>query len=244
MGGYGSGRWGRHRAKGTTDPLPRLDVHHLARLGLIVPGAVRSLAVAWSRGDEPAGDILVRYDDGRPHEVVLEYRVRKEDDEAWRPVRESVGLDRTPCPYGGKRPWFLCPRCLSRRAVLFGLGGRFRCRACHGLAYPSTREGTADRHRRRADELRRRLGGKPGDLLVPRKPKGMHRRTYERLAADLRAREVAFLIGFGAETDAMVARIERRYGPLPGWCDDGAENLSPTEGPAAIVTGPFGSPPC
>jgi hypothetical protein len=215
MGGHGSGRWGWHRARTDTDGLLRLDVRWLARQGLIAPGVVGSLAVAWSRGEQPAGDIAVRYDDRRPGEVVLDYRVRGREGEPWSAVREAVPLDRTPCPYGGERAWFLCPGCRSRRAVLHGVGGRFRCRACHDLAYSSTREGAYERNRRRADELRRRLGGKPGVFSVPRKPEGMHWRTYERIAAEIRVREHAALVAVGAETDALVARLERKYGPLP-----------------------------
>ena len=100
--------------------------------------------------------------------------------------------------------------------MLYGVGGRFRCRACHDLAYGSTREGAYERNRRRADALRRRLGGKPGIFSVPWKPKGMHWATYERIVAEIDAREHAATVAFSVETDAMLARLERRYGPLPG----------------------------
>ena len=193
-----------------------LDVRWLARQGYLAPDTSGVYAVAWSRGDRPAGDILVRSDADRPGELVLDYRTRRYEGEPWAPVRENIPLDRTPCPYGGDRVWFRCPGCFGRRAVLYAVGGRFRCRACHDLAYSSTREGEADRHRRRADELRRRIGCKPGIFSVPRKPKGMHRRTYERLVAEINAREEAALAAFSAETDALVARLARRYGPLPG----------------------------
>jgi hypothetical protein len=56
-------------------------------------------------------------------------------------VRERVGLDQTRCTLGGSRPWFVCPGCGTRRAVLFCIGGVFRCRVCHDLAYRSTRGG-------------------------------------------------------------------------------------------------------
>ena len=215
MGGDGSGRWGGHRAKPDTDGLLTLDVRWLARQGYLAPNASGAYSVAWSRGDRPAGAILLRYDADRPDELVLDYRTRRHEGGPWTPVRETVPLDRTPCRYGGDRVWFLCPGCGSRRAVLYGVGGRFRCRACHDLAYSSTREGAADRHRRRADELRRRIGCKPGIFAVPRKPKGMHWRTYERIVAEIRAREHAALIAVIAAMDAMVARLDRQDGPQP-----------------------------
>lgn len=215
MGGNGSGRWGWHRAKGTTDPELRLDVRHLARRGLIAPGVVGSLPVAWARGERPAGDILARYDDGRPGEIILEYRVRRSEGAPSEPVRERVGLDRTPCPFGGSRAWFRCPGCLSRRAVLYGAGGRFRCRACHDLVYSSTREAAHERNRRRADVLRRRLGGGPGVFLAPSKPAGMHRRTYERIVAEIAERERAALAAVRADADALLARLDRIAGASP-----------------------------
>ena len=140
----------------------------------------------------------------------LEYSVRRGGGTPWEPIRQGVGLDRTPCPYGGSRPWFRCPGCFARRAVLFSVGGRFRCRACHDLAYGSTREGASERHRRRADELRRRIGGEPGLCSVPRKPKGMHRRTYARILAEIAEREYAALVAFSAETDAVMAWLDRK----------------------------------
>jgi hypothetical protein len=172
--------------------------------------------VAWSRGDQPAGAILIRYDADRPDELALAYRTRAGAGEPWEPVRDRVPLAHTPCRYGGERVWFRCPGCLSRRAVLYNAGGLFRCRACHDLAYSSTREGAFARNRRRADALRRRLGGEPGPFSVPGRPKGMHRRTYDRLLAEIEAREYAATLAFSAETDALCARLERKYGPLLG----------------------------
>src|SRR5215218_3439514 len=170
MGGYGSGRWAWARTRATTDGLLRLDVRRLARDGCLRPGR---WDVAWRRGEEVLGRIAVigRRDD--PPEVTLEYRVRAGDG-PWEPMRERIGLERTPCRYGGERPWFRCPGCGRRRAVLYSVGGRFRCRGCHDLAYGSTREGAGERDHRRADGLRSRLGAPAGTrVAMPEKPKHM-----------------------------------------------------------------------
>jgi hypothetical protein len=102
-------------------------------------------------------------------------------------VRERVDLVVTPCNYGGTRPWFRCPQCWSRRRVLYSLGGHFRCRHCHDLAYSSTREDVHGRSIRRAEKLQKRLLATTLDPLnPPTRPQGMHRNTYERISAQLK----------------------------------------------------------
>ncbi len=130
---------------------------------------------AWTRGGKPSGAIMTIMQRDRPC-LVLDYRTKRPGDD-WQPVRETVWLDTTPCHYGGSRPWFLCPGCNIRRAVLFSLGGRFRCRGCHDLAYSSAREDDLDRALRRCAELRRMIGGDFGHPVwtIPPKPDGMTR---------------------------------------------------------------------
>ncbi|HEV2127703.1 MAG TPA: hypothetical protein VGR22_03695 [Thermomicrobiales bacterium] len=77
--------------------------------------------------------------------LTLEYRTRGRGDAEWTPRTLRVWLEWTPCHFGGERVWFRCPGCLSRRAVHFSVGGVFRCRACHDLAYTSTREDAIER---------------------------------------------------------------------------------------------------
>ncbi len=217
MGGFGSTRWLWSMTRQTTDDLLALDVRFLARHGYFVagPGELAAGVVTWTWRGHVTGLINVEHRGGDPDAVTLDYRVRRPG-EGWRLVRERIALDRTACNFGGSRPWFRCPGCGTRRAVLYGAGGQFRCRACHDLAYRSTREGAIERHRRRADALRRRLGGRSGPFAVPCKPTGMHGRTYERITAEIRAREDATLVAVRAETDAMLARLTRQDGSLPG----------------------------
>ena len=213
MGGLGSGRWGWTRTRETTESLLWLDVRYLARRGLFAvrPGQLATDSVAWNRGGKPTGNITVVYAGDDPDVLTLDYRVRTSAGEPWVPVRERVRLERTPCRYGGSRPWFRCPGCGRRRAVLHSLGGRFRCRACHDLAYESTREDAGDRARRRADKLRRRLGDTDGGRWrqVPPKPPRMHWATYQRLVNEILETEREALEAWTAETEALLARLER-----------------------------------
>jgi hypothetical protein len=63
------------------------------------------------------------------------------------PYTEVIALTRTPCHYGGTRPWFCCPGCHRRCAKLYLHRDRFRCRTCHGLDYRSQLEASAERPR-------------------------------------------------------------------------------------------------
>jgi hypothetical protein len=111
----------------------------------------------------------------------------------------QVSIVRTPCHYGGSRPWFRCPRCGCRRAVLYGVAsdGRFGCRHCMRLAYASEAESRADRINRRSQKLQSKLG-ENGE-----KPKGMRWQTFDRICAQLDTLDQAW----GAAALA-------RFGPL------------------------------
>ena len=111
--------------------------------------------------------------------VRLFYRSRGDDDE-WHDVDELVPTVWTPTQFGGRRQWFLCLKCGRRCRVLYG-GSRFRCRCCHRLSYSSQAETRADRATRAMFKIVRRLDPEEDCNDLPPKPKGMHRRTYERL---------------------------------------------------------------
>jgi hypothetical protein len=142
----------------------------------------------------------------------LIYRVRISDGD-WEDVVESVHITRVPCRYGGTRPYFVCPgiindkACGRRVAKLYGPGRFFLCRHCYRLTYSSQSEGAFDRALRRANTIRQKLGGDPGLAApFPERPKGMWRRTYERLydrtlEIEMHAEEVI---------DDCLARVQRR----------------------------------
>jgi hypothetical protein len=143
MGGYDSTRWRMTVTRLTTEGLPRLDVRALARAGALRPGAIAT--ITWGEGATVTTEIP--HDD--PDHLTLRYRACA-GFTSWAFVQESVSLTRTPCTYGGKRVWFVCPACRNRCALFYALGGCFRCRSCHRLAYASTR--------RPAEQLRRLNG--------------------------------------------------------------------------------------
>src|ERR1035441_7592348 len=127
--------WSRG-GKDTTDCYNKLDVRYLNRNGNLRAGS--SSTLHWTRNGKDVGSIGVR---STLDSVVLSYRRRFPGSDEWKSEEYPVYLEWTPCNYGGKRPWFLCPArgCGRRVAVLYG-GGIFACRQCHRLVYESQRE--------------------------------------------------------------------------------------------------------
>jgi hypothetical protein len=190
MGGYGSGP---QSDRPTSDELLRLDLRRIFRSGLVAPGSGRVGYVPerWTCRGEPAGDIAVWWDDRQPAILMLRYRTRAGPDAAWEAIAEVVPIVTTPCVFGGERRWGGCPGCGRRVAVLYEVGGRFRCRACGRVAYSSTREDELGRLFRRAERSYAALGVPGANLLwgegeYVARPAGMRRTTYQRHIAELR----------------------------------------------------------
>jgi len=206
MGGLGSGNWYRFDKKTTTDECHSLDVRDLYRDGLLKPGSWFSSR--WLRGDRETGSIRgFVYSD----RVILLYSHRSGLGADWEDVQESVGLEWTPCNFGGERPWFVCPgvRCGRRVAILYGPGKYFLCRHCYDLRYESQREDKKDRALRRAQKITQRLGGSANMTEpFPEKPKGMHHDTYMRLCWKHHEAEMEYLAGMRELLD----KLERRVG--------------------------------
>lgn len=193
MGGYGSGR---RYGKGTTSDMRSIDVRYMHRKGLLKIGMSGSLS--WSRNGQQVASINFRVEGDA---LRLMYRSRRTG-EGWKDHDYVVHLTYTPCNYGGRRAWFLCPCCGWRAAVLYG-GSIYACRKCHQLAYKSQRETPGDRAINRAEKIRERLKWTPGILNGPEwKPKGMHWRTFEWLQ-----REHDQACSFGCSQ--MMERLDR-----------------------------------
>lgn len=179
MGGLGSGRRPTYAGKDTTEASLPLDIRRLYRAGALTPGRVCSWE--WTRGGHGYASAGIRAD---AWQVTLTYRYSPRGRSA-EVVQQVLRIDTTPCTLGGQRPWFICPDCRRRVAVVYGAGRLFGCRHCKGLTYASQNEPADDRAARRADTIRKRLGWAAGFLNGPGgKPRGMHWRTYWRLKAE------------------------------------------------------------
>ena len=206
MGGYGSGR--RWSSKETTGDYRQLDVRRLQRDGLLERRY--SFNWRWTRNGETVGDIYIHPEEDR---VILKYRTRPPGQE-WIAQEYPVLLERTRCHYGGERVWFRCPArgCGRRVAILYG-GTIFACRHCYQLAYPCQHESPGGRADSRAWKIRERCGGW-GCLLDPLfRRKGMHHRTFQKLARDYEQAcsesDFAFCTKMGMSMDEVLRLTER-----------------------------------
>lgn len=167
--GRGGHRWGAGRPgwHGKAEQSMTLDVRVLARRGLL-----SNCAFTWrwriTATDEEVGSIGVTAGHG-----VLYLRFRSNGSV----VEQRIRLDETACHFGGTRPWFRCPQCDRRVALVYSRGSRFGCRACRQIVYSSQSEDVIARTWRKQQKLERQLNEDWS------RPKGMHRATHKRLMA-------------------------------------------------------------
>ncbi len=209
MGGFGSGRPSGY-GRDTVESCRSIDVNQLHKAGCLAPGWGGGWE--WKRDGERVAWISMQAEEGR---LVLSYNYRRNGGE-WQSVEEPVPIVRVPCRFGGTRPYFICPgvvngvTCGRRVAKLYGPGRYFLCRHCYRLAHASQSEGAWDRALRRANTIRMRLGGDPGMAApFPERPKGMWRRTYERLrdeGLDAETRADEFFI---IQAERLLTRLDR-----------------------------------
>jgi hypothetical protein len=202
MGGWGSTRWIGHRRRLTVEEATRLPVG-------------RVLAALADAGWVSAPHATVISADGHRQEVVAERR---------------------PQPFGGWRWSIVCPQCgRGCRAVYRpALADSWACRRCHQLGYHSQRLGRYWRMNRRLDRCWAQMGGTDGDLAGkrwPRRPKGMHQTTCERL----RARWTALNDATWEEGLSSLGSLLARFGAAGGLLGSGGLG-----GIGGVSVGPLG----
>jgi hypothetical protein len=121
-----------------------------------------------------------------------------------------VDVVRTPCHFGGTRPWFLCPRCRDRKAVLYIVGGAVMCRSCGKLRYRMETATVNDRRAMQIEKCFEKLGGPSRYLTAtpPQKPKGMHWTTYLKICRRIRELQAQRNAAFEALVERMNKSVE------------------------------------
>ena len=179
---WNAGRPASHRK--TTSALS-LDARQLAREGALTAGHAGTLR--W-----PSGEALA-FTAAADH-ITLDYRWTQADQSE--SVSCQIGLEHTACHFGGTRPWFRCPDCGARVAIIY-VRKSPSCRTCSRLVYPSQAEDATARSWRRTQKIDLRLGVADDNWWKVQRPKGMRQATFERLRAaywqEDRVREQALL---------------------------------------------------
>ena len=201
MGGPGSGRWPSFGSQvSICEHALAIDLATHKRDGYLFTGCAGK--INWWRHDQVVSWISYRVEDDG---LRLTYRTRGSGCD-WRRVDELIPLVETPTQFGGRRRWFSCPGCQRRCRIIYG-GAYFRCRICQGLRYQSQYEAPVFRAVSQRHKLRERLGQLSSlEDPFPAKPKGMHWKTYRRLAARDAALDGPWYEAF----DELLERIDGR----------------------------------
>jgi hypothetical protein len=196
--------------KNTVESCRSVDVLRWNKLGHL--RSPRRFSWAWTRDGKQVASINV---ETYRHSVTLKYQSRSHGEDR-SDVEQRIDIEWTPCRFGGERPLFVCSvaanglYCGREVTKLYGAGRLFACRHCYRLAYASQQESAHQRGLGKSQKIRMRLGGSPNMLeAFPEKPKGMHRRTYERWRRVHDAAEEQSTIGFMG----FVERLGRRSSP-------------------------------
>jgi DNA-directed RNA polymerase subunit RPC12/RpoP len=133
-------------AKAVADDRLRIDIRVWKRKGFLSEGK-RKWNFVNDEGEE-VGAISVETQLSR---FVLRYNAVEPSGKSEQ-IEDSISLGQTNGGRGWKRPWFLCPGCGKRVAILYQRK-YFRCRRCLGLVYASQRVTPSQRALRRIREI-------------------------------------------------------------------------------------------
>jgi hypothetical protein len=155
----------------------KLDLDHLIRQGLVRSGAKRTATLRWAcrNSDEEIASGRITADMTKERRERL--RIELGDLDQW------IDLVAVARHFGGRQWYFLCPRTERRASVLWKPPGArsFACRQAWGrqVAYGSQFLPPYRRASSAAQDIQYRLGEE--EDVLPSRPKGMHRRTYEKI---------------------------------------------------------------
>lgn len=127
----------------------RLSVRFLKKHGYLENGW-RYGGIKWSygmSGNESSIGFTVNIGGDEGDNIRLQYTHTSRETGEKESMDYRVQLTTTPCTYGGKRYWFICPLskngqyCGRRVGVLFSIGKWFGCRHCGDIAYAAQMKG-------------------------------------------------------------------------------------------------------
>lgn len=117
-------------------------------------------------------------DTRNPDDMFLNVQYRTVSDD--KSHNYKIRIERTPLHYGGHRYWFICPYRGKRVTKLYKVTGvdKYASRHALNLSYASQSETAHDRALRKKSKI---LAKFDEHYDYPKRPKGMHEKTYIRL---------------------------------------------------------------
>jgi hypothetical protein len=183
MGGTGSGTWYRWNKKAAVEDCRALDINRMVNLGAMQSGTIQSGTWQWKDGHTGEVTSSVGYVantlDKNDAFLRLYYTVTDTGEK----FDYKIRLEATQPHYGGLRWWFVCPYGHGRTTKLFRPcgGKKYASRHAYRLSYASQSENETNRAIRRMWKLKNKIGGERYFI----KPKGMHRRTHQRIYEEI-----------------------------------------------------------
>lgn len=172
MGGRGSGRWHRWDRAITVDEYKTIDIRQWAKKAGLVN---KTFNAEWALAGETTCRIGVQTSPGL---VQVSYTHSSQYRE------QRISITYTSCHFGRSRPWFCCPGCARRCAILCLGESGFFCRKCYRLLYRSQTSSKLDRLFQQRTEMEERMYGDEGWFR-----RGIHCKTRRRLMARYAALE-------------------------------------------------------
>ena len=138
--------------KEEADSLKQVSVSFLRKHGYFNTGWY-SGTITWSRNGKETGNINIQsFISNNEQYVKFIYTQTDNNTGEKKDLDYKIPLTTTPCYFGGKRYWFVCPwhtngvYCGKRVGVLYLSGKYFACRHCHNLTYNSRNENRKYKH--------------------------------------------------------------------------------------------------
>jgi len=144
MSAGGRAVWNR---KNRVDEARSIDIIDLQKENVFSKGPGMIWASSWSRNGKVVASISYRVEGGEngPSGLRLMYTITDNNSGEKNDYDYTIPVVSTPCNYGGKRWWYICPlivngrSCRRRCRIVYMPTGSeyFGCRECHQLTYES-----------------------------------------------------------------------------------------------------------
>lgn len=129
-------------AKRTCEEAKRISIAFLKKKHYLRDTWIEG-KISWTVRGNPTGNASIDID-AENTRLHCYYIYHAKDEEVY--TDYCITLISTPCYFGGKRYWFLCPLthhgvpCEEKAGVLYYINGMFGCRRCQNVSYESQQE--------------------------------------------------------------------------------------------------------